>query len=161
MEKEMKIISWPSITKGLITEDFVFHSNSYSYVERSMNTPADRRYSVDFMEDESTKTSCSMSINNGQISISISGLSLKNGYFPNYLSSKIDPMHCSVIGDEDDDFRIAVISLPDLSSNIHNHIRVELKFEKNKLNGIGFNISRMDGNFHVYETILDLDYFDF
>lgn len=156
-DMEENFSNFKTFSDGLLEGSFIFAADYYSYVERGMNSPADSRYNVSVYEEETTEVEIKVTLTDGVVNVEMPNLQLKNSHFPKFLSSKLKPHQGGIHGNRGDDFRIGVIPLPDVATGRNSNVRMELLFRKDTLCGINFVFSDMDDNFHVYETILNLD----
>lgn len=151
-----KIKNFSAVSKGLLKGNFVFQADYYNYVEREQNTPADMKYTISTFEEQETTAVCEVKMGNGFLSVAIKGLNMKNGYFPKMICSKLIPHYCNISGNNENDFRILMMALPDIKPNRPIDSSFQICFDKGLPCSIGFSFHDMDENFHVSEIILNI-----
>ena len=156
---EEKIKNFETFSNGFVKNDFIFEANSLTYVERSMHNPMDSCYHVSVCEEKETNAEVIVTLSNGYISIEITNLQLDNGYFPNFICSKLNPLNANVSENVSkkpgEDFRVWVIGLPDMRTN-RSSAHIDLLFKNRSMCGINIELSNMDDNYQINETILNL-----
>lgn len=151
-----KIKSFSTVSKGLLKGNFIFQADYYNYVEREQNTPADMKYTISTFEENKTNAVCEVKLDNGFLCVTIKGLELENACFPKTICSKLIPHYCSINGNDEKDFQILMMALPDIKPHRPTNSSFQICFDKGSLCSIGFSFSNMDDNFHVSEIILDI-----
>ena len=148
------------ITKGLLkqAEHFRFQADEYSFISRS-SRGFNLGFDVDPIARSTTDASCTISLKNNELSVSIEILHIDDcPYFPHHFSTMIDETFPKLSGNDSDQFRMLIIPFRDMDRiNNMTKFRMEFIFFDGKLDEIHFVIAQTDiETFMHYESILEL-----
>ena len=148
-----------SISKGFLDGSFIFEVTSYSYIEGGYNSMGGD-YNPTVNRNRCEETFCEINTDfyegDGVIVVRLVNVDLEYATFPMRFDSKIYDEKCNIIGEENEDFRLLVVSLVDMTDNPMQSYRIEFRFDKGELVSIGIVYVDMTNTYNISETIFEM-----